>query len=69
MEDSRGRYPSPAPPQARGPGRDPHRDMGSFLRENWLWIVTPMVLILVAVAVLIVLEGTGPDSQFHYDLF
>jgi len=43
--------------------------MGSFLRENWLWIVTPMVLILVAVAVLIVLEGTGPDSQFHYDLF
>ena len=44
--------------------------MGSFLRENWLWIALPLLLILVAIGVLLVTEGSSQgDGEFHYDLF
>ena len=42
--------------------------MGSFFRENWLWIVTPLVLILIAVAVLIMMADGNQDDRFHYDI-
>lgn len=43
--------------------------MGSFLKENWIWIFGPLVLILMAVTVLILMEGDFGDGEFHYDLF
>jgi len=39
-----------------------------FLRENWLFIVAPFVLILVALVVLFVLGGDSP-SGFLYNIF
>jgi len=45
--------------------------MGTFIRENWLWIALPLVLILVAIGVLLLMDGSskGGDGEFHYDLF
>ena len=43
--------------------------MGSFFKENWIWILGPLVLILVAVGVLILMEGDYGNGEFHYDLF
>ena len=39
-----------------------------FLRENWLYIVAPFVLILVALVLLFVLGGDSP-SGFLYNIF
>lgn len=46
------------------------KTIGSYLREYWLWILLPLVLILAGLAVLI-LMGTGGDQSapFLYDLF
>jgi hypothetical protein len=41
--------------------------MKSFLRENWIWIVAPIVIVLVLFAVLIALGG-GDDSTFIYKI-
>jgi ABC-type dipeptide/oligopeptide/nickel transport system permease subunit len=43
--------------------------MGSFLRENWIWIVAPLIVILIAVMAL-VFSGTDSfgDGEFQYDL-
>jgi len=43
--------------------------MGSFLKENWIWIVAPLALILLGVAALILFGEKMADSEFHYDLF
>ncbi len=45
--------------------------MGTFIRENWLWIALPLVLILVAIGVLLLTDNssTGGNGEFHYDLF
>ena len=42
--------------------------MKSFLRENWIWIVAPIVIVLVLFAVLIAMGG-GDDSPFTYRIF
>jgi len=42
--------------------------MGSFLRENWIWIVAPIVLVLALVVALLVFGG-GDDSPFVYNIF
>ena len=42
--------------------------MGSFLRENWIWIVAPIVLVMILVVVLLVMGG-GDDSPFVYNIF
>ena len=42
--------------------------MGSFLRENWIWIVAPIVLVLILVAVIVV-KGAGDDSPFTHTFF
>ena len=41
--------------------------MGNFLRENWIWIVAPIVLVVGLVAVVIV-SGSQADSPFIYDI-
>jgi hypothetical protein len=43
--------------------------MGSFLKEYWIWILAPFLLILLGVSMLILLEGDYGDGEFHYDLF
>jgi hypothetical protein len=43
--------------------------MGNFLRENWLWIVTPIVLLVIALAVVVMNLGTSDDGQFIYNIF
>ncbi len=43
--------------------------MGSFLKENWIWIVAPMVLVLVGVVALIILGGEEGDAHFIYNLW
>jgi len=41
-----------------------------FLRENWLWIVVPMLLVFGALVLLAVMAG-GDDSvsPFQYPVF
>jgi len=43
--------------------------MGSFLRENWIWIVAPIVLVAILVVVLLLMGGGGDDSPFVYNIF
>lgn len=43
--------------------------MGSFFKENWIWIVAPLVLMLVGVVVLILMEGDSGDGEFRYPVF
>ena len=42
--------------------------MTEFLRENWIWIVAPIALVVVLVGVVIVMGADG-DSPFIYNLF
>jgi hypothetical protein len=42
--------------------------MGKFFKENWIWILTPMVLIVGAVLVVAALRQSG-DATFTYNLF
>jgi ABC-type dipeptide/oligopeptide/nickel transport system permease subunit len=42
--------------------------MGSFLRENWIWIVAPIVLVLILVLAMVYLSA-GDDSPFAYNIF
>lgn len=45
--------------------------MGSFLKDNWIWIAGPLVVILAGVGLLIWLGSRdgGGDGGFSYDLF
>lgn len=42
--------------------------MGTFLRENWLFIVLPIVLVMVGLAALVLFGGES-GSKFIYNLF
>ncbi len=43
--------------------------MSNFLRENWLYIVAPLALILVGLTVFIVFFSDGTSSNFIYNIF
>jgi len=43
--------------------------MGKFLRENWLWIVAPIVFVLILFIVIIVVNGQNDASPFVYNIF
>ncbi len=43
--------------------------MENFLRENWIWILAPIVLVLCLIAALVVFGGTGDDTPFVYNIF
>ena len=47
----------------------PARPMGDFLKDNWIWILAPMVLVLVAVLSLLLLGGEEGDAGFIYNLW
>ena len=42
--------------------------MGKFLRENWIWIAAPIVLVLVLVVALLLMSGDDA-SPFVYNIF
>ncbi len=43
--------------------------MGSFLRENWLWIVTPIFLLMLALVYVLVMLPGDDDGSFVYNIF
>jgi len=43
--------------------------MGNFLRENWLYIVAPVVIVVVLLGALAILSGGGEGSPFIYNIF
>jgi hypothetical protein len=51
--------------QDENPERSPY--VKDFLRENWIYIVAPVVIILIVIVVLIFTGGT--DSPFTYNIF
>lgn len=40
----------------------------SFLRENWIYIVAPLVVVLLGIAVILILSN-GSESPFTYNIF
>jgi hypothetical protein len=45
--------------------------MGTFLKENWIWIAGPMLVVLAGVGLLLYLSASGDsssDGEFMYDL-
>ena len=43
--------------------------MDNFFRENWIWIVAPIVVVIVAVAVILFLSEGDPGAPFVYNVF
>jgi hypothetical protein len=44
--------------------------MGDFLKQNWIWIVAPLVLILIGVVYVILTDEPAPgDSEFRYPVY
>jgi len=43
--------------------------MLKFLRENWVWIVAPIVVLAVIVAALAIFGGDDSVTPFVYPLF
>jgi len=42
--------------------------MGKFLKENWIWIVAPVVTVLVVLAILLWMTSGEPTDDFTYPL-
>ncbi len=42
--------------------------MANFFKENWLYIVVPIVLVVVGVIVLVYMAESDPASGFTYNL-
>jgi len=43
--------------------------MKEFLKEYWLWIVIPFVLVLLLVLVALFLTGNEGSTPFQYNVF
>jgi len=43
--------------------------MGKFLRENWIWIVAPIVIVLGLFIAIILMQGSDEASPFIYNIF
>jgi hypothetical protein len=43
--------------------------VGGFLRENWIWIVAPIVLVAAAVLWLLYTGSDDAAAPFQYTLF
>ena len=39
-----------------------------FLKENWIWIVAPIVTVIAVVAVILVMSKGDPSADFVYTL-
>lgn len=40
-----------------------------FLRENWVWIVAPIVIVIAAVAYLLITSEGDSAAPFIYNVF
>ena len=43
--------------------------MGRFLRENWLWIVVPILLVFLGLALFIWMTEGEQTAPFDYPIF
>ncbi len=43
--------------------------MGKFLKENWIWIVAPIVLVAVLLVVVAMMGGDDEAAPFIYNIF
>ena len=43
--------------------------MKNFLRENWPWIVAPLVLVLGVFAFVVLTQDSDPASDYIYTVF
>ena len=43
--------------------------MGKFLRENWLWILAPILIVLGLFAAVLLLQGDETGTEFIYPIF
>ena len=43
--------------------------MGNFLKENWLWIATPIVVVMGLLIYLFYYSESGADSPFIYNIW
>jgi hypothetical protein len=43
--------------------------MGTFFRENWIWILAPIVIVLVLFGAILFLQGDQDTSPFIYNIF
>jgi hypothetical protein len=39
-----------------------------FLKENWIWIVAPVVTVLVVLSIILWMADSGPSEDFTYTL-
>lgn len=51
-----------------GGAQHPRQPTGRFLRENWAWIVGPIVLVLVLLVVLALASSGDESSTFVYPI-
>ena len=42
--------------------------MRKFLKENWIWIVAPVITVVVAVVILLLTTESDPAGDFVYNL-
>jgi hypothetical protein len=42
--------------------------MKEFLRENWLYIVAPLVIVMIGIVVILILSN-GSESSFTYNVY
>ncbi len=43
--------------------------MGNFLRENWLWIVVPIFVVVAAVVVIVFMTNPDETAPFTYNVW
>lgn len=43
--------------------------MSNFLRENWLYIVAPVVIVVLLLGALAIFSGGSEGSPFIYNIF
>ncbi|MDP6410611.1 MAG: hypothetical protein QGI46_14650 [Planctomycetota bacterium] len=44
--------------------------MGNFLRENWIWIVSPIAIVILGLCWMIYMGSSGDgDAPFLYNIY
>ncbi len=42
--------------------------MGTFLKENWIWIVAPIALVAITVVIVVITTNDDPAAPMTYTL-
>ncbi len=43
--------------------------MEDFLKENWIWIVAPVVIVALAVTAIVIFGESGEAVPFEYNIY